>query len=319
MTREFTLHFRKAGLQTTVQDLGRPGYQAQGVPVGGALDQTAARVANWLVGNAPGAPVLEITYSGPELTIGGACQLALTGADLAARLNGQPVPRYQTVPVAAGATLTFGRLVAGCRAYLAVGGAWQVPLWLGSRSALPSAPAATPDSLIRKDSSLRIQGQVFIAPRTAPARLVPALPPHLRVRVLPGPEFGEFSVLSIGYFLSRAYQLTPEASRMGYRLRGPAPAELRLPGRELISSGIVPGTVQVTSAGQPVLLLADAQTTGGYYRLATVISADLDAVAQLKPGDTLAFALVGPEEAQAALLARRRQWAALAPGRTEDW
>ena len=311
MTQEITLHFRKAGLQTTVQDLGRPGYQAQGVPAGGALDQTAARVANWLVGNAPGEPVLEITYAGPELTISGACQLALTGADLGARLNGQPVPRYQTVPVAAGATLTFGRLVAGCRAYLAVGGAWQVRTWLGSRGALLAAAAATPDGLIGKGSRVRLQAQTFIVPRTAPAGLVPPLPTHLRVRVLPGPEFGEFSALSIGYFFSRDYQLTPAASRMGYRLRGPAPTELRPPGRELISSGIVPGTVQITSAGQPVLLLADAQTTGGYCRLATVIGADLDAVAQLKPGDTLAFTLVGLEEAQAALLTRRQQWAAL--------
>ena len=310
MTKEITLHFRKPGLQTTVQDLGRPGYQARGVPIGGALDQTAARVANWLVGNALGEPVLEITYSGPELTISGACQLALTGADLAARLNGQPVPRYQTVSVEAGATLTFGRLVAGCRAYLAVGGAWQVRPWLGSRSALPPAAAATPDSFIRKGSSLRIQAQTFVIPRVAPAALVPTLPSHVRVRALPGPEFGEFSALAIGYFFSRDYQLTPEASRMGYRLHGPAPVEPR-PGRELISSGTVPGTVQVTSAGQPVLLLADAQTTGGYYRLATVISADLDAVAQLKPGDTLAFALVSLEEAQAALLAQRQQWAAL--------
>ena len=318
MTKEITLYFRKPGLQTTVQDLGRPGYQAQGVPVGGALDRTAARVANWLVGNAPGEPVLEITYSGPELTISSVCQLALTGADLAARLNGQPVPRYQTVLVEAGATLTFGRLMAGCRAYLAVGGAWQVRSWLGSRSALPPAAAATPDSFISKGSSLSIQRQTFILPRTAPTDLVPALPPRVRVRVLSGPEFGEFSALAIGYFFSRDYQLTPEASRMGYRLRGPVPAELR-PGRELISAGIVPGTVQVTSAGQPVLLLADAQTTGGYYRLATVISADLDAVAQLKPGDTLAFALVSLEEAQAALLAWRRQWGALEPPRDENY
>jgi len=311
MSRDITLHCLKPGLQTLVQDAGRPDYQAQGVPAGGALDQTAARVANWLVGNAPEGPVLEITCLGPVLTISGPCQLALTGADLSARLNGQPVPRYQTVTVEAAATLTFGRLVAGCRAYLAVGGQWQVRRWLGSASALLHGGApATPDSILARDSRVRIQPQQSIVPRKVAAELIPALPTHVRVRVLPGPEMDVFSALAIGYFFSRNYQLTPDVSRMGYRLRSPEPAEL-VPGREIISSGVVPGTVQITSAGQPVLLLADAQTTGGYCRLATVISADLDAVAQLKPGDTLAFALVSLAEAQAALLAQRQQWAML--------
>lgn len=295
-----TLHFHKPGLQTLVQDLGRNGYQAFGVPVSGALDRTSAKIANWLVGNALDTPVLEITLLGPSVAITGDCQIALTGADLSARLDGQPAPRYETIAIQGEAVLSFGRAIAGCRAYLAISGEWDLKKWLNSYSAATHQDRAiVPDSRPHKDSLLFVRPRSPVEKRVYPENQRPDFPTSLRVRVLPGPEFEAFSPYAIGFFFSRGYRLTPNSNRMGFRLDAHL-IDFR-PDREVISSGIVPGTIQVTNAGQPIILMADAQTTGGYYRLANVISADLDRLAQLKPGDEVWFSLVKLEEAYKAM------------------
>ncbi len=293
---EAILHFKKSGIQTLVQDLGRSGFQAFGVPVNGAMDRSAAKVANWLVGNPLDSPVLEITLMGPQITIAGNCQIALTGADLSPKLNQQAVSRYETINITGSAELSFGKMQEGCRAYLAVGGKWNVKKWLDSYSASTyGGQELTPDSRIQKNSKLIIESRSPIEKRNYPVEKRPVFSQNLRIRVLPGPEFEAFSPYAIGYFFSRGYRLTADSNRMGYRLN--ANIIDFSPDREVISSGIIPGTIQVTNSGQPIILMADAQTTGGYYRLANVISADMDRLAQLKPGDEVWFSLVNLEEA----------------------
>jgi len=285
------LHFKKAGLQTLIQDQGRVGYQSYGVPSSGVLDKKAASIANKLVGNPTENPVIEITLLGPTIEIEGDCQIAITGANLSPKINQQIIPLYTTINVKSGDKLSFGAIKNGCRAYLAIGGDLQIPKWLSSFSALPySGRTATPNSLIEKGTTLEIATTPFIPPKSIPIEDQPDYENQLRIRVLPGPEFEGFSPYTIAYFFSRGYKITNESNRMGYRLDGNL-IDFE-PQREVISSGIIPGTIQITSAGQPIILMADAQTVGGYYRIANVVAEDLNKLAQLKPGDEVWFSLV---------------------------
>lgn len=289
-TSILSLHFLKPGLFTTIQDQGRFGYQAFGVPISGALDQGAATLANQLVGNPENSPLLEITLMGPKIQFEGTGIIAITGADLSPRLNGQPCPLNKTVQISDADILQFGRPVQGCRSYLSVGGKWEVPSWLASYSAITQNGAVlTPTSLIKKGTSIQVMAKFDeslqlqeVIPSTAKK------PPQ--IRVLPGPEFDLFSRFTIGEFFGQEYGISPDSNRMGYRLNEKLFSFSQQ--KEMISSGIIPGTIQITSAGQPIVLLADAQTTGGYYRIANVISQDLDTLAQLRPGDSLRFSLI---------------------------
>ena len=255
------------------------------------MDKKAAILANELVANPPDTPVIEMTLLGPTIKVTGSCQIAITGADLSPKVNGQPMPLYETIDLKDGDLLTFGGAKKGCRAYLAIRGIWQINKWLDSYSALPySGDAAMPDSFIQKNTYLKISPAARIAKRILPPERHPIFPTSLNLRVLPGPEFFDFNQDTIGYFFSRSYQITHESNRMGYRLD--AILENFTPQKEVISSGIIPGTIQITRAGQPVILMADAQTVGGYYRIANVLTADLDKLAQLKPRDELRFSLV---------------------------
>ena len=285
------LHFQKAGLQTLIQDQGRVGYQSYGVPVSGAMDKKSAGLANDLVGNDLGNPVIEITLLGPIVQIEGACQIAITGADLSPKINKVAIPLYRTINVKDGDILSFGAIKNGCRAYLGIRGKWQISKWLGSYSALPySGKEATPGSVIEKGQKLMVKTTEEIVEKSIPKTEQPIYNKIQRIRVLPGPEFEEFSSYTIAYFFSRGYQLTNESNRMGYRLDANL-IDFK-PKREVISSGIIPGTIQITSSGQPVILMADAQTVGGYYRIANVITEDMDKLAQLKPGDEVWFSLI---------------------------
>lgn len=290
------LHFLKPGLYTTVQDQGRPGFQEFGVPLSGALDRRSAHLANSLVDNPTDSPVLEITLMGPKIEFEGQGQIALTGGDLGATLNGVACPRYQTIRARTGDILQFGRAHQGCRAYLAVGGQWQLPTWLSSYSAITQNGAQlTPQAIIKKEQIIAI----IPKPLSSARSLVEKIPQYLAeptIRVFPGPEFERFSRFCIGTFFSQLFTISPAANRMGYRLK--EQLDTFQPQEELISSGIIPGTIQITSAGQPIILLADAQTSGGYYRLANVIEIDMDTIAQLKPGDRLRFSLLSFEEAE---------------------
>ncbi|MFD2718913.1 biotin-dependent carboxyltransferase family protein [Hymenobacter monticola] len=327
-----SLNILRPGLLTTVQDLGRHGYQADGVVVSGAMDAVALRVGNLLVGNAEDAAGLEITVLGPRIRFEADHLIALTGAHLSPTLNGRSVGMNRPVWVAAGTELAFGAAAAGCRAYLAVAGGVAVPLVLGSRSTylraglgglhgralragdvLPTAPP-TPlgQKLMAMLAALASPKTWAQASYTPGPRLCGTPLPATTVRAIAGPEHEQFSPASQRAFWQQPFRVSPEADRMGYRLQGP---ELnRQTNAELLSGAVTFGTVQVPASGQPIALMADHQTTGGYPRLAQVITADFPVLAQLRPGQQLWFQRVTLAEAQALYLAQERQLRALRRG-----
>jgi antagonist of KipI len=306
------------GMLTTVQDLGRFGYQRYGVPTSGALDLFALRAANRLVGNGDGAAALEITLIGPRLRFLVPATIALTGADLSALLDGRPVPRWQSVTVEAGAVLSFGPPVDGVRACLAVSGGIDVPEVLGSRSTYTRSrlggfegrPLAAGDTLrVRGDRPVLLGGT-----RQLPEALRPSYGRRHLLRVIPGPQDDLFTESGMRTFLSSEYTVTPQSDRMGCRLIGPAIEHLR--GPDIVSDGTPPGAVQVAGDGLPIVLLADRGTAGGYTKIATVIGPDLPGLAQAAPGDTVRFERVDLERAYAAVDEQERRLAAIAPAVT---
>ncbi|MFT6359063.1 MAG: antagonist of KipI [Saprospiraceae bacterium] len=291
MTKPTIFHCQKAGLLTTVQDGGRIGFQAFGVPVAGVMDSVSAKIANELVGNLSDAPILEITLFGPALKIEGAAIIALSGADLTARINGNRLPLYESILLKDGDIISFGKPKNGCRAYLAIAGDWQVEKWLNSASAASqNVETLTPDSILKKGSQLKIQPNLSFSKKIYPRELGPKFPDLIRVRVMPGPEFSLFSKTIIDHFFGKIHHISSQYNRMGIRL-----VEKLLdfqPTQELISSGLVIGTIQVTNSGQPIILMRDAQTTGGYWRIGNVISEDLNKLAQVTAGDGIWLSLV---------------------------
>lgn len=300
------------GLLTTVQDMGRVGYQAFGVPVSGAVDRRSAAIANILVGNPQGEAVLECTLLGPRLRFDADACIAVTGGDLGAMLDGQPMPAYSAVTVKAGQVLRFSGVRTGCRAYLAFAGGLEVPAVMGSRSTYRRAGLGGFQGRELKAGDvlgLRVPGA---APRNLGAR---AIAPEFRARaeytlhVLLGPQDDAFAPEGLEAFLGQAYTVTPEFDRMGCRLDGPI-IRHKTSG-DIISDGIAMGAVQVPASGKPIVMLSDCQTTGGYTKIAGVMSADFRILAQLKAGDRVRFQKVSMEFAQDALLTERAALRAL--------
>ncbi len=285
MINQTCLYFLKTGLQTSIQDFGRVGYQKFGLPVGGVMDKFSSELANKLVGNPRNTPVLEITLLGPKINILAPCQIALTGANLSAQLDQLSINRYETITIRKASQICFGRVVEGCRAYLAVRGKWMIDKYLTSYSYLTFLQNNT----IQKGFQLRIKYDQFIKPIKYKLSNKTIAPYSNRtiIHLTEGPEFNKFSNSFIAHFFSQTYRLATDSNRMGYRLE---PAIKGFNSKEsLISSGVIPGTIQISSAGQPIILMADAQTIGGYFRIGIVIEKDLDQLAQLKPGDYLSF------------------------------
>lgn len=324
-----SLRILRPGLLTTVQDLGRPGYRRDGIGVSGALDAVALRVGNLLVGNAEDAAGLEITLRGPVVRFEADHLIALTGAHLAPMLNGQPVPMHRPVGVRAGTELTFGAATAGCRAYLAVSGSFALPRVLGSHATyLRAGLGGLHGRALRADDELPGPGptaaghRIWQARPAAPAHpgwaaarwtpgpaLCPIPRPGPVIRAVRGPEYEQFAPASRQAFWHEPFTVTAAADRMGYRLRGPALE--RLEATELLSSAVTFGTVQVPPDGQAIALMADHQTTGGYPRIAQVVTADFSALAQVAPGQTIRFEEVPLAEAQALYIAQERRLLAL--------
>lgn len=294
-----TIRVLKPGMFTTVQDLGRCEYQQFGVPVAGAMDEFALRAGNLLVGNAENDAALEITLLGPKLELLTDAVLAVTGADLDAMVDGRPLPIWESVAVRKGSLIAFGRPRSGARAYLAVAGGIDVPVVMGSRSTyvlgklggFQGRPLQAGDELPVGNASRPTPG------RRLPGHLIP--PSEVTARVILGPQDDHFTPESIELFLSSAYRVSSVSDRMGYRLEGPKLKHQA--GPDIISDAIPPGAVQVPGHGTPIVMLADRQTTGGYTKIATVISADLRVLAQLRPGDSVSFKAVPAAEAVAAL------------------
>ena len=293
----------KSGMLTLVQDMGRSGHRASGIPVGGSADKLSAICANWLVGNGASDPVLEIMVMGPAIEFNGTrCTIALTGADISPVLNDKPVAMNRSITVEPGDILKFGRLNFGCRCYLAVSGDWRVKQWLGSCSAFLQMPELTPNSILQPGHQLDVRGPRVLK-RVLPDELINEPASAVDVRVVEGPEFSRMPIAARDHLLSAKHRVSNQCNRMGCRLIDALPGFRQ--DRELISAPVIPGTIQVTRDGHPIVLLADAQTTGGYYRVANVISADLDKLGQLKPNDTLSFGLVSREVAVAAMEQRQ--------------
>ena len=287
-----------AGMMTAVQDDGRTGYRNLGVSVGGVLDKPAMQLANLLVGNRPGAAVLEITLGQFSAQITAPGWLALTGADCHARLDGSPLWTGWRFPVRPGQIVKLATPKHGMRSYLAVSGGIEVPAILGSRSTDLNAGFGGYHGRLIQDGDILPAGE----PESMPTRQIGIrqLLFGNRVRALPGPEYREFSADAQEALWRSSWQLSPQSNRMGYRLQGPALR--RNTERELYSHGLLPGVVQVPHGGQPIVLMADAQTTGGYPRIACVIAADLFHLAQIRLGEPIHFVRCTLEEAHAAWL-----------------
>lgn len=301
------------GLLTTIQDLGRPGHHNAGVPAGGAMDQTALTIANLLVGNPPGAAGLEVTMQGPALVALRGVLVAITGADLSPERNGRPLPLGVSCFLAAGERLTFGARRHGARAYLAVQGGLDGARWLGSRSTFLLVSRGGLDGRqLKAGDELR-----RLVPQVGPAVVGRSLPPALRaappgpvvaLRCLPGPHADRLSAADRARFYGTTWVVSRDADRMGARLQG-GKLEIEIP--DLISFGLAPGCVQVPPSGEPILLLRDHQTAGGYPVVAGVVTADLPLAAQLLPGDRVRFSEISLAAAQEALAAQRQALEAL--------
>lgn len=270
----------RAGLLTTVQDLGRQGYRQLGVGQGGALDPMALTVGNRLVGNKANTAGLEITVgSVVRFAFRVSTSIALTGADVSADLDGEPVWHGWRTPVREGQTLTLAAPRFGMRTYLAVAGGIDVPSVLGSRSTDLNAGFGG-----LAGRALRVGDRLPLGSATPPnVRQGVKLPEWDRfVRAIPGPEYDSFTHQAQEAFWQAEWKVSSQSNRMGYRLLGPA--LICTNPRELLSHAVLPGTVQVPPNAQPIVLLADAQTSGGYPRIATVIEADLWKLAQVRLG-----------------------------------
>ena len=311
----------KPGMLSTFQDLGRFGQQHLGVSVAGAMDQRAHRLANVLVGNDPALATLEITLTGPTLRFTKPCCLALCGADLSATLNGQPLVLNRPIVVRAKDELSFGVRQHGTRAYLAVHGGFALEPVLGSTSTyLRSAMGGWHGRALRRDDEipllrpLKNKGLEDLAMDLWSLKIyLPAAlsePRQTFVRLIKGQQWDEFTPESCVALLTEPYRISPDSERMGYRLQG-ASLLMTTP-RQMISEGTTFGTIQVPAGGQPIILMADRQTTGGYPKMAYVASVDLPRLAQMGPGDIVSFKAISLEQAQALDLTRAKAFATLA-------
>ena len=285
------------GSFTTVQDRGRYRFIDRGVPPSGALDLFATGIANLLVGNPAGTAVLEITLMGPVLEVLGEADVALAGADMVFTVNRQPVPMWQTVRVKKGDVIQIRQAKSGCRSYLAVTGGIDVPVVMGSRATCVKAKIGGVEGRpLKKDDVLaRIPAAVLARPRALPADLAPVYPPEIVLRAVAGPQEEAFRS-GLQTFFGNIYEVTPEADRMGYRLQGPPIQHDEGFPQSIISEPTVAGNIQLPADGQPIILLVE-QTTGGYTKIATVISTDLSKIAQALPGNQVRFLEVTLAEA----------------------
>jgi len=289
----------KPGLFTTIQDNGRMGFQRYGMPVAGAMDDFSFRVANILVGNDQYEAVLEATFMGPTIEIGFDGFIAITGANMSPKLNGNDIKMWRNIQVRKGDVLALSGASEGVRTYIAFGGGLDVPKIMNSKSTyvrgnlggFKGRKLQEGDEILVDTSKSKAEAGKYVSPV-----YIPRYSKNNIVRVVLGPQDDHFPPESIETFLNSEYKITAEADRMGYRLDGPKLTHVK--GPDIISDGIVFGSVQVPGHGSPIVMMADRQTTGGYTKIATVIWADLPTIAQMGPGDTVGFQSVSIEEAQ---------------------
>lgn len=310
------IRVKSAGMLTTVQDLGRFGLQKYGVLTSGAMDAAALRMANLLAGNEEGAAAIEITLLGPQLIFEKSAVIALAGGNLSPSIDGMSIPLWRPVYVPAGSTLQFGRAVSGCRTYLAISGGISVPEAMGSRSTyLRAGIGGVHGRALEAGDVLEMEEaaepfklcslETIVMPWGASTAIRPAYKENPVLRVVRGPEFDTFTEESKHRLWTEPFRVTTQSDRMGYRLAD-VPLAVTEPA-EMISSAVSTGTIQVPPEGNPIVLLADRQTVGGYPRIAHVISVDLPLIAQVRPGGYIRFAEVTQEESQDLYVKREQE------------
>jgi len=299
-----TLEILAAGPLTTVQDRGRFGFGRYGVPPGGAVDPFSLRVGNLLVGNRENEASLEITIIGLKIVALTDTLIAITGADLQPKVNETPLEMWRSHLLKKGDILSFKGPKSGCRAYLAIGGGISVQTIMGSKSTnlaaqfggLGGRPLRKGD-IISSDSPARYLKAVG---RYLDKALIPSYAKDQALRVISGPQDDHFSTKAKEIFLDSPFRVTPQSDRTGIRLAGPHIAAKRSLKESIISEGVVPGTIQIPGDAQPIIILGET-VTGGYRKVATVISADLPLLGQLKPGGRVNFRKVSMDEAYQAV------------------
>lgn len=321
------LRIDKPGLLTTIQDQGRRDFQHVGVVTSGAMDQVSPRIANWLTGNHGSECVLEITMIGPTITFFGEALIAICGADLSPEIDGMSVRNGRSIYVKKDAILRFGKCVSGCRAYLAIAGGFHIPEVLHSKSTYllagiggyhgralqkndqlqtgnPSALAEKMLQSFRKNVPInrRFMEQSWSIHTSFISAGSNAKKEPLHIRVLKGIHFSWFDQKSKDDFFKKTFQLSSESDRMGYRLEGVKLKRTQM--AEILSEAVRFGTIQVPGDGNPIVLMADSQTTGGYPKIAEAASIDLPVLAQAKPGDKLVFAEISLAKAHQLLWQR---------------
>ncbi|WP_053218514.1 5-oxoprolinase subunit C family protein [Virgibacillus senegalensis] len=293
------LRIIEEGLQTSIQDAGRFGYRAVGFSVSGAMDSRAAALANIAVHNHPDEAVLEMSYVGPSITFEDGVIIALAGADMAAKINEKPVQLGKPINVKSGDTLQLRTARRGLHCYLAVKGGFDIPDFLGSKSAsLKDQLGGRFHSRLKAGDTIPIQTPTKM--ESIPWRLSPKLFTYITgfqttIRFLEGRQYEWFTGKSLSAFTSSAYKSTPQSNRMGYRLQG-TPLVRRTEG-DLITEATGFGTIQVPPDGQPIILMAESQPTGGYPKIGQVIQTDLPALSQVRPGQPIFFQKTSLEEA----------------------
>ncbi len=305
------IRINNQGLLTTVQDLGRFGYQEFGMPVAGAMDSYSLRLANYLVGNKPDEACLEATFLGSEIEFKSDTVIAVSGGVAPIMLNGKAVEMNVSLKVKAGDVLSFGMMTKGCRIYIAFAGGIDVPVLMDSKSTYLRGKLGGFEG-----RSLQAEDELKIADftgeyknRSLPAEYIKEYKTENLIRFITGTEISRFPFEGMLTFLNSVYTISPKSDRMGYRLSG-AKIEHK-EGADIISSGISTGAVQVPGHGVPIIMLADHQTVGGYTKIANIISVDIPLLGQMKAGDKIRFTEVRLDKAQELLKEQERKLAEL--------
>ncbi|WP_078543400.1 5-oxoprolinase subunit C family protein [Litchfieldia alkalitelluris] len=324
----------KPGLLSTLQDKGRVGYQKFGVVTNGAMDPLAHRLANILVGNQENEATLECTMVGPVVHFESDTLISICGAEMTPTINGVPVKLWRPVLVYGGSVLKFGHAEKGCRAYLAVAGGYHIQSVMESKSTYLRAKfggyhgrTLQSGDILKFGEMSELSQKIFMyldkSTKESPASFsaatwsvsqnaIPFYKKNPLVRIIGGRQFHLFSEESKNDFLQSSYKITSQSDRMGYRLNGPL---LKLEtGREMLSEAVSFGTVQVPADGQPIILMADRQTTGGYPKIAQIITVDLPAIAQASPNEEITFLEISHQEAEQLLITQEETIAELKQG-----
>jgi antagonist of KipI len=291
------------GIMTTVQDLGRNGFRSFGVNPNGAMDKQAVRLINILLGNDENEAVLELHFPAPKIRFEQDAIIALGGADFGAKVNNEPIENWRCVFVEKGSLFEFTEKICGARCYLSVKGGFETQTWLGSAST--NLTANIGKSLKQNDSvNFKSTKQITNLKSKIANSLIPYYSKFPTVRIVAGAEFENLTALSEQNLLKKSFVISNQSDRMGFRLEG-EPLYL-LENTSLVSSAVNFGTIQLLPNGQMIILMADHQTTGGYPRIAHIISPDLPLLAQLNPHDKVAFHLISHEHAEEILLQNER-------------